>query len=67
MRLDDATVAAVVTTLGSRARRVAIERDRIDRQRRELALEHAAGNLDDAAYLAQSATLRAQRHALVAE
>jgi len=67
IRLDDATIAAVVSTLTSRKRPVAIERGRIDRQLRELALDHVAGNVDDAAYLAQSATLRGQRDALVAE
>jgi hypothetical protein len=39
---------------------VPVERGRVDRQLRELALEHAAGHLDDTAYLAQSAALRNQ-------
>jgi hypothetical protein len=67
IRLDDATIATVVSTLTSRKRPVAIERGRFDRQLRELALDHAAGNLDDASYIAQSAALRSQRHALGAE
>ena len=67
IRLDDATIAGVVTTLASRKRPVAIERGRVDRQLRELALDHAAGNLNDEAYLTQSAALRSQRDALTAE
>ncbi len=43
----------------ARARRpVAIDRARIDRQIRELALEHAAGSLGDDAYLARLKALR---------
>ena len=41
--LDDATMASVVAALGSSRQPVAIDRARIDRQIRELALEHAAG------------------------
>jgi DNA invertase Pin-like site-specific DNA recombinase len=67
IRLDDAAIAAVVSTLTSRKRPLAIERGRVDRLLRELALEHAEGNLDDAAYLTQSAALRNQRDALAAE
>ena len=49
--LDDVTMASVVAALGSTRQPVAIDRARIDRQIRELALEHAAGSLGDEAYL----------------
>ena len=42
----------------------AIDRARIDRQIRELALDHAAGALGDDAYLARLEALRGQRDAL---
>jgi hypothetical protein len=42
MALDDVTMASVVAALGSTQQPVAIDRARIDRQIRELALEHAA-------------------------
>ncbi|MEX1172865.1 MAG: hypothetical protein WEG56_09665 [Chloroflexota bacterium] len=58
IELDDATVAAVVGALGSAPRPITIDRARIDRQMRDLALEHAAGRLEDAAYLER---LQAQR------
>jgi hypothetical protein len=64
VRLDDATIAAVVATMSSDRRPVAIERGRLDRQIRELALEHAAEAIDDATYLERAAALRAQRDAL---
>jgi DNA invertase Pin-like site-specific DNA recombinase len=67
IELDEATIAAVVTTLGSKRRPIAIERARTERQLRELALEHAAGTIDDAAYLARAAELRSQRDAIAAD
>jgi hypothetical protein len=67
MRLDDATIAAVVISLGASRRPIAIERGRTDRQLRELALEHAAGSIEDAAYLARAAELRAERAALASD
>ena len=45
--LDDVTMASVVAALGSTQQPVAIDRARIDRQIRELALEHAGGLLGD--------------------
>ena len=63
--LDDATMGAVVAALGSSRQPVAIDRARIDRQMRELALEHAAGSLGDEAYLARLKALRQQRDAIV--
>jgi Resolvase, N terminal domain len=67
IRLDGATIAAVVASLGSGRRPVAIERGRIERQRRELALEHAGERIDDAAYLARASELRAQSDAYAQE
>ena len=58
IELDDGTMAAVVASLGSGPRPVAIDRARIDRQIRDLALEHAAGRLEDAVYLERSHELR---------
>jgi hypothetical protein len=62
--LDEATISAVVHVLGSSRRPVAIDRARIDRQMRELALEHAAGSMGDDAYLARLKVLRQQRDAV---
>ena len=67
VRLDDATMAAVVSSLGSTQRPITIERVRLERQLRELALEHAAEAIDDASYLTRAAQVRAQRDALAAE
>ena len=62
--VDDVTMASVVAALGSNQQPVAIDRARIDRQIRELALEHAAGSLGDDAYLARLKVLRQQRDAI---
>ncbi len=43
IELDDGTVAAIVRALGSAPRPIAIDRARIERQIRDLALDHAAG------------------------
>ena len=63
--LDDVTLATVVAALGSNQQPVAIDRARIDRQIRELALEHAAGGLGDDTYLTRLKALREQRDAIV--
>lgn len=63
--LDDVTLASVVAALGSNQQPVAIDRARIDRQIRELALEHAAGGLGDDTYLTRLKVLREQRDAIV--
>ena len=63
--LDDTTMASVVAALGSAQQPIAIDRARIDRQIRELALEHAAGGLGDDTYLARLKALRDQRDAIV--
>ncbi len=44
--------------LSAGERPVAMDRARLERQMRELALEHAAARIDDAAYLARMADLR---------
>jgi hypothetical protein len=51
-------MAAVVASLGSGPRPVARDRARIERQIRELALEHSAGRLEDAIYLERLHELR---------
>ena len=58
-------MASVLAALGSSRQPVEIDRARIDRQIRELALEHAAGSLGDEAYLARLKVLRQQRDAVV--
>jgi hypothetical protein len=63
--LDDVTMASVVAALGSTQQPVAIDRARIDRQIRELALEHAGGLLGDDTYLMRLKALRDQRDAIV--
>ena len=62
--LDDVTMASVVAALGSNQQPVAIDRARIDRQIRELALEHAGGLLGDDTYLdaPEGAPRAARRH-----
>jgi len=62
--VDDATIASVVAVLGSTKRPVEMDRARIDRRIRELALEHAAGRLGDDAYLARLKVLREARDAI---
>jgi hypothetical protein len=56
--VDGDTIASVVGVLGSTRRPVEMDRARIDRQIRELALEHAAGCLEDAVYLERLHELR---------
>ncbi len=63
--LDEVTMASVVAALGSTQQPVAIDRARIDRQIRELALEHAGGLLGDDSYLTRLKALREQRDAIV--
>lgn len=61
LRVDDTTMAAVVAALGSASPApVPADAWRLDRRRRDLALEHAAGRLDDDAYLTAAAALREQ-------
>ncbi len=62
--VDDDTIASVVSVLGSARRPVEMDRARIDLRIRELALEHAAGDLADDAYLARLKALREARDAI---
>jgi len=63
--LDDVTMTSVVAALGSTSQPVAIDRARIDRQIRELALEHAGGLLGDDTDRTRLRALRDQRDAIV--
>ena len=59
VRIDDATVARIVRVLATPGAKPSnANRARVERMKRELALDHAAGRLDDATYLARMATLR---------
>jgi len=62
--LDDVTMTSVVAALGSTSQPVAIDRARIDRQIRELALEQA-GLLGDDTDRTRLRALRDQRDAIV--
>ena len=61
IELDDGVIARVVAALGSTARPIAIDRSRIERQMRELALEHVGGGISDETYLARLKRLRESR------
>lgn len=58
LTLDDGIIARVVAALGSPDRPVGIDRGRIERQMRDLALDHVAERIDDAAYLDRLGQLR---------
>ena len=58
IELDDGVIARVVAALGSTVRPVAIDRSRIERQMRELALDHVGGEISDETYLARLKRLR---------
>ncbi len=58
IELDPPTIGAVVAALGGAPRPVALDRARIGRQIRDLALEHAAGHLEDEVYLESLRDLR---------
>ena len=62
--VDDGTVAAVLGALGSAPRPIAMDRARIERQMRDLALDHAAGRLEDDVYLARLRELRGAKDGL---
>jgi hypothetical protein len=64
LELDDETIRAVVGALGSAPRPVKLDRARIDRQMRDLALDHAAGRLEDAVYLDRLRALRESKESL---
>jgi hypothetical protein len=56
---DDGVIARVVAALGSTVRPIAIDRSRIERQMRELALDLVAGGISDETYLEHLKHLRA--------
>jgi hypothetical protein len=58
LRVDDGLIARVVAALGSRRPPISIDRARLERQLRDLALEHAAGTMSDEAYLSRHAALK---------
>jgi hypothetical protein len=59
IEIDDGVIARVVAALGSTVRPVAIDRSRIERQMRELALDHVGGGISDETYLERMKRLRA--------
>jgi len=59
IELDDGVIARVVAALGGARRPVAIDRARIERQMRDLALEHVGGGIGDETYLERLKQLRA--------
>ncbi len=60
LELNAQTIAEVVAALGSADRPVKLDQARLDRAKRELALEHAAEAMTDAEYLEWLAGLRAE-------
>lgn len=64
IRLDDNLVSQVVGALDSAQRPVSLDRARLERSKRELALDHAAGRLDDASYLERHRRLQGELDAL---
>ena len=59
LELNDGVIASVVAALGGVQRPVALDRSRLRRQMRELALDHAAGGITDQSYLERLKGLRA--------
>jgi DNA invertase Pin-like site-specific DNA recombinase len=60
LRVDNAVRAQITAVLAAGDRPATMDRVRLERQMRELALEHAAARLDDAEYLARMARLRGE-------
>ena len=60
LRVDNAMRAQITAVLSAGERPATMDRARLERQMRELALEHAAARLDDAEYLARMARLRGE-------
>jgi hypothetical protein len=58
IELGDGVIARVVAALGSAVRPVAIDRSRIERQMRELVLDHVGGAISDETYLKRMKRLR---------
>ncbi len=65
--IDHATRAALVGVLAATRPPVPIDRARIERQMRDLALDHAAGRIADADYLARHDALREELSAVQEE
>ena len=61
MCLDDASIAKVVAMLAAAERPVTLDRVRVERQLRDLALDHAEGRIGDDAFMARVKELRACR------
>jgi hypothetical protein len=64
VELDDGVIARVVASLVSATRPVTIDRSRVERQMRELALEHAGGSLSDETYLERMKQFRSALEAI---
>jgi DNA invertase Pin-like site-specific DNA recombinase len=64
LRIDDALIARVVGVLAGKERPVTMDRARLDRRLRDLALEHVGGRVSDETYLARVGELRAALGAL---
>ena len=60
LRVDNAMQAQITAVLSAGERPATMDRARLERQMRELALQHAAARLDDAEYLARMARLRGE-------
>ena len=67
IRLDDVTRAQVVAALATPERPVSMDRARVERQMRQLALNHADSRLSDEEYLARMSRLRAESAGLPAD
>ena len=67
LRVDNAMRAEITAALSAGERPVIRDRVRLERQMRELALEHAAARLDDAEHLARMARLRTDLEILGAQ
>jgi hypothetical protein len=67
LRLDEDVRGQVVAVLSAGARPVTMDRGRIERQMRELAMEHVAARVGDADYLARLSRLRGQLDAVEAQ
>ena len=67
IRVDSAMRAQITAALSTGDRPVTMDRARLERQMRELALEHAAGRLNDAEYLARMAHLRRELEVMQAQ
>jgi len=60
LRVDNAVRAQITAVLSAGDRPATMDRARLERQMRELALEHAAAHLNDAEYLVRMAHLRGE-------